>query len=170
MQGYDGPMSDQPLTKAALEQFFRSFARPDLDRLVEQRMEETRQRGEHLYVRSALWSLKFHESMYGFLHDDIRRLERRLDEIHVRIDRNDSWRMADTLQLAHDYYDDALATWTRLKGYLPEGEESIAKVADGPPRDRLREQAVDLRRRVDALAPDLDTARMRLNRYTQRAG
>ena len=163
-------MSDQPVTLAVLAQFYREVMLPDFERVIEKAASaiEPSERWERLSLRSALWWLNYHESMYGFLRDDIRRLERRLDEIHVRIDRSDSGRMAETLQLARDYYGDALATWTRLKGYLPEGEDSITKVADGPTKDSLHAEAVTLRSRVEGLAPALETAGRRLNLYTKR--
>lgn len=163
-------MSDQPLTSAFLDQFFRSFARAELDPAFEDKMEESRERGQRLYVRTVTGSVEFLESMYGFLHADVHRLERRLDDIHVRMERRDPGDMAHQVEVTHDYFDDVVATWTRLRVYVPDVGKTIDRIAEGLAKGRLQAQTLDLRRRVDALAPDLDTARMRLNRYTQRAG
>jgi hypothetical protein len=161
-------MSDQPLTVAFLEQFFRSFARPDLDRVVEERMEESRERGRRLYFRLVAGSLESLETMYGFLHADVRRLERRLDEIHVLIDRSDFRRLPQQLEIAHYKYEDAVAAPNRLKGYLADLGESIERIETHQMKDTLRKQAMDLRRRVEDLAAPLDIAGSRLNRYAQR--
>ena len=44
------PMSDQ-FTLGYLQQFFRSFARPDLDRIIEEREAEARERSQRWWVR-----------------------------------------------------------------------------------------------------------------------
>lgn len=173
-------MSDQPVTHPLLvsefERFYREVFLPDFQRIVDEVFSASekkwREHSQRLFVRSVTGSLKFLESMYGFLQGGIHRLERRLDDIHVRMERSNSGDMTRQLELAHDYFDDAFATWTRLKGYLdsPDVGGTIDRIADGPAKEGLQAEAVDLRRRVEALAPTLDTAGMRLNRYTRRIG
>lgn len=163
-------MCDQPLTIAILDQFFRSFARPELDRLVEERMEESRERGRRLYVRSVVGSLDFLEVLYRFLQDDVRRLEQRLDESHVLIERDDCRGLPGRLETSRYKHEDALAARSRLEGYLAGLVESIDRIDNRPAKDSLQEQAMDLRRRVQDLAAPLDIAGRRRDRYDLSAG
>jgi len=161
-------MSDQPLTVAVLEQFFRSFARPDLDRMVEERVAKSLERGRRAYVSFIFRSLDSLEAMYGFLQDDVRRLEQRLDELHVLIERGESTGVPLLLENSSYKHQDTLAARIRLRGYLADLGEGIERIDDRPAKDSLQVQAMDLRRRVEDLAAPLDIAGSRLNRYAQR--
>src|SRR5688572_16384251 len=101
-------MSDQPLAFDSLDDFFRSFARPELDRAVEEKMGESRERGRRLHLRSLHGSFDFLEKLYGFLRDDVRRVERSLDEIHFSIDRHEL-REGPQLENARFKYEQSLA-------------------------------------------------------------
>lgn len=163
------PMSDQPLTLGHLEQWFRSFARPDLDLIAEEREAEARERGQRWWVRSASSSLDFLESMYGFLRDDIRRLEQRLDEVHVRVARDDASGVPGMIENARYKYEASVATRGRIERYLIDLEAEIDRVDDDAVRGTLDEQSRDLRRRLDELTGPLDVVGRRLDRYRQRA-
>lgn len=160
-------MSDQPAL-AFLEQFFRSFARPDLDRMVEERVAKSLERGRRAFVRFVFGCLDSLEAMYGFLQDDVRRLEQRLDELHVLIERGESRGVPLLLENSSYKHEDALASRIRLRGYLADLGESIERIDDRPAKESLQEQSMDLRRRVEDLAAPLDIAGSRLNRYAQR--
>ena len=161
-------MSDPSLTASYLEQFFRSFARPDLDRMVEERVAKSLERGRRAYVRFIFRSLDSLEAMYGFIQDDVRRVEQRLDELHVLIERGESTGAPLLLENSSYKHQDALAARIRLRGYLADLGEDIDRIDDRPAKDSLQVQAMDLRRRVEDLAAPLDIAGSRLNWYAQR--
>ena len=160
-------MSDQPVTLAILAQFHREVFLPDFERIVDEAFAESFERGRRAHVRFLFGSLDSLEAMYGFLQDDVHRLERRLDELHVLIERGESRGAPLLLENSSYKHDDALAARIRLKGYLADLGESIQRIDDRPAKDTLQGQSMDLRRRVEDLAAPLDIAGSRLNRYAQ---
>jgi hypothetical protein len=161
-------MSDQPVAFASLDDFFRSFARPDLDRMVEERVAKSLERGRRAFIGFIFRSLDSLEAMHRFLQDDVRRLEQRLDELHVLIERGESRGVPLLLENSSYKHEDALATRNRLRGYLADLGESIERIDDRSAKDSLQGQSMDLRRRVEDLAAPLDIAGSRLARYAQR--
>ena len=161
-------MSDQPVTLAILAQFHREVFLPDFERIVDEAFAEPCERGRRAYVRFVFGCLDSLEAMYRFLQDDVRRLEQRLDELHVLIERGESRGMPLLLENSSYKHEDALAARNRLRGYLADLGESIERIDDRPAKDSLQGQSMDLRRRVEDLAAPLDIAGSRLNRYAQR--
>jgi hypothetical protein len=161
-------MSGQALSFGYLDQFFRSFHDPGRDRMVEERIAESREHGRRAHVRSVFASLDFLESMFGFLRDDVRRLEQRLDEAHVQIERSNVRRLADRLEYSRYKQEDAVATRDRIERYLARFGEDLERLDDDSAKQALRERTMDLRRRVGELEAPLDIAGRRLNHYVQR--
>lgn len=159
--------SDSALTSDVLDQFLRSLARPEHDRVLEERADETRERGRRMFVRAVVADLDFLEVLYRFLHADVRLLEQRLDEIHVLIDRRDFRGVPGRLEVAQYKHGDALAARNRLVGYLAQLNTSVERIEDVSARDGLRGQSLELRRRVKDLLAPVDIAGARLNRYVK---
>jgi hypothetical protein len=160
-------MSDQPVTLAILAQFHREVFLPDFERIVDAAFAESCERLRRAHVRFLFGSLDSLEVMYRFLQDDIRRLEQRLDELQVLIERGESTGVPLLLENSSYKHEDALATRIRLRGYLADLGKSIERIDDRPAKDALQGQSMDLRHRVEDLARPLDIAGSRLNRYAQ---
>jgi hypothetical protein len=161
-------MADQPVTLAIFAQFYREVFLPDFQRIVDEAFAEPCERGRRAFVRFLFGSLDSLEAMYGFVQDDVRRLERWLDELHVLIERGESCGVPRLLENSSYKHEDALAARIRLRGYLADLGESIERTVERPAKDTLQTQSMDLRRRVEDLAPPLDIAGRRLSRYAQR--
>lgn len=161
-------MADQPDAFASLDDFFRSFARPELDRAVEEKVAESRERGRRLHLRSLHGSFDSLESLYGFVRDDVRRLERCLDEISVSVDRHEPRGVGRQLENARFKHEQTLAGRNRLVGYLARLDQHIEEFFNYEGKDGLQAQSAGLRRRVDELAAPLATAAARLDRYEKR--
>lgn len=157
----------QPSTDVVLDQFFRSFARPECDRRLEDQSEQLGDRSARLSVRSTIADLDFLECMHRFLHLEVRRLEQRLDDAHVLMNRGGCTRVPDTLEIARYKYDDAVATRTRMERYLVHVVKSVEAVADFAEKETLRGETRDLRQRINDLDEPLQTIGMRLARYSQ---
>ena len=106
--------------------------------------------------------------MYGFLRDDVRRLEQRLDEIHVRVERNDARGVPGVIENARYTYEASFAARGRIERYLVDLGAEIDRVDDDAVRGTLDEQSRDLRSRLDELAGPLEIAGRRLDRYSLR--
>jgi len=161
-------MADHPVTLAILAQFHGEVFLPNFERVLEERFAASFERGRRAHVRFLSASLDSLEAMYGFLQDDVRRLEQRLDELHVLIERGESRGVPLLLENSSYKHEDALATRIRLRGYLADLGESIERIDDRPAKETLQEQSIDLRRRVEDLTAPLDIAGSRLDRYAQR--
>ena len=107
--------------------------------------------------------------MYGFLQDDVRRLERRLDELHVLIERGESRGVPPMLEnCVYKHAGRARRADPSQADTLPTSEKASNGSTTRQMKDTLQEQSMDLRRRVEDLAAPLDIAGSRLNRYAQR--
>ena len=92
-----------------------------------------------------------------------------MDEIHVRIERNDARGIPGVTENALYKYEASVATRDRIERYLVDLGAEIDRVDDDAVRGTLDEQSRDLRRRLDELTGPLEVVGRRLDRYRQRA-